>query len=552
VGAGALAYANSLAGPFLLDDGVTVVDNTHIRQLWPLSQVLFATRETPTAGRPLVNLSFAMNYAAGGLHVRGYHLVNIAIHLACALLLFGVVRRVLNGPTYRSRCAGTADDVALAATVLWLLHPLNSEAVDYLTQRTELMMGLFYIGTFYAMVRADDSPRPRLWRTVTVCACALGMACKETMVTVPIMIWLYDWRIRGESVRDTFRTRGHFYAALASTWMLLVALQWSGPRIHSAGWSAGIGVWTYLLNQAVMITRYLRLTVWPTGLVLAYGYPIPLTLRDVLPNAVIVFGLLVATLVALRLAPRLGFLLAWVVVTLAPTSSLVPIATEVGAERRMYVPLMALAVLAAVGVARVAQAIDRQCPRSTRRLGCACALTAVAATYGTETAGRNREYRSGLVMAQTVLARWPTPFAHFLLATELIGVGDRPAALPHLRVAVRDVPRAEMTLGEELAKAGQWDDAMAHLQAFVRLEPLMLEAVPARNLIGRLLTQRGQLEAAADQFRLVLQMDPAFVEAHGHLADALFAQGQFTEALSEYRQYLVAFRAMPRRRCASA
>ena len=143
-----------------------------------------------------------------------------------------------------------------------------------------------------------------------------------------------------------------------------------------------------------MITRYLRLTVWPTGLVLAYGYPIPLTLRDVLPNAVIVFGLLVATLVALRLAPRLGFLLVWVVVTLAPTSSLVPIATEVGAERRMYVPLMALAVLAAVGVARVAQAIDRQCPRSTRRLGSACALTAVvavAATYGTETAGRNRE-----------------------------------------------------------------------------------------------------------------------------------------------------------------
>jgi tetratricopeptide (TPR) repeat protein len=543
VGAGALAYASSLGGPFLFDDKVTVVDNTQIRQLWPLSQALFAARETPTAGRPLVNLSFAMNYAVGGLQVRGYHLVNIAIHLACALLLFGVVRRVLNGPAYRSEWAGMSDNVALVSAAFWLLHPLNSEAVDYLTQRTELMMGLFYIGTFYAMVRADDSSRPRLWRTVSVCACALGMACKETMVTAPIMVWLYDWRIRGDSVRETFRARWRFYAALASTWILLVALQWSGPRIHSAGWSAGISVWTYLLNQALMITRYLRLTVWPTGLVLAYGYPIPLTLRDVLPNAVTVFVLLVTTLVALRLTPRLGFLLAWVVVTLAPTSSFVPISTEVGAERRMYVPLMALAVLAALAVVRGARAIDRQYLRSTR-FGSGCALIAVIAvlaTYSYETATRNREYRSGLAMAETVLERWPTPYAHFLLATELIDVGDRGAALPHLRVAVHDVPRAEMTLGVELAKAGQRDEALAHLQAFVRLEPLMLEAVTARNLIGRLLADRSQLDAAVDQFRLVLQMDPAFVEAHGHLADALFAQGRFAEALSEYRQYLVVF-----------
>jgi tetratricopeptide (TPR) repeat protein len=539
-----MAYANSLAGPFLFDDRVTLVDNTQIRQLWPLSQALFASRETPTAGRPLVNLSFAMNYAMGGLQVRGYHLVNITIHLACALLLFGVVRRVLNGLTYRSRWAGMADGVAMAASALWLLHPLNSEAVDYLTQRTELMMGLFYIGMFYAMVRADDSRRPRLWQAASVCACALGMACKETMVTAPIMVWLYDWRIRGESVRDTFRTRWQFYAALASTWMLLVALQWSGPRIHSAGWSAGIGVWTYLLNEALMITRYLRLAVWPTGLVLAYGYPIPLTLREVLPNSAMIVGLLITTVVALRVTPRVGFLLAWVVVTLAPTSSIVPIATEVGAERRMYVPLMALAVLATVGVARAAQAIDRQSPRSTRRLGSVCALTAVivvAATYGVETAARNREYRSGLVMAQTLLARRPTGYAHFLLATELIGVGDHMAALPHLQLALRDVPRAEMTLGTELAKAGQRDDALAHLQAFVQLQPLILEAVPARNLMGRLLTERGQFAAAEDQFRLVLQMDPTFVEAHGHLADALFSQRRFAETISEYRQYLAAF-----------
>ena len=101
--AGALAYANALSGPFVLDDQDTIVVNEQIRQLWPPSVVLFPALELPVAGRPVVNVSFALNYAAGGLDVRGYHIVNIAIHIACALLLFGIVRRTLNLPSLRDR-----------------------------------------------------------------------------------------------------------------------------------------------------------------------------------------------------------------------------------------------------------------------------------------------------------------------------------------------------------------------------------------------------------------------------------------------------------------
>src|SRR3977135_4205509 len=83
--AGAVVYANALSGPFVLDDQDTIVMNEQIRQLWPPSVVLFPALELPAAGRPVVNLSFALNYALGGADVRGYHIVNIAIHIACAL-----------------------------------------------------------------------------------------------------------------------------------------------------------------------------------------------------------------------------------------------------------------------------------------------------------------------------------------------------------------------------------------------------------------------------------------------------------------------------------
>jgi tetratricopeptide (TPR) repeat protein len=296
------------------------------------------------------------------------------------------------------------------------------------------------------------------------------------------------------------------------------------------------------------------LTLWPADLVLGYGYPRPLTLGDVWPDALLVSALLGLTIASLRTA-RLGFLGAWFFVTLAPTSSVVPIATEVGAERRMYLPVMALILLVVLAIDWLTRHLPSLSGGATR-LGPGAAtpetpfgrlesvvwlviIATLATGCGLATRSRNREYQSGLTMAQTVLARWPTGYAHLLLASELISAGDHRAALGHLGEAVLDVPRAHYALGAELLQAGQWDAALEHLQAFVRQEPLMFEVVSARNQIGRILMRRRDFDGAAEQFRLVLQMRPSFSETHGHLADALVGAQRFPEAISEYQQYLM-------------
>ena len=118
------------------------------------SSVLFPERELPVAGRPVVNVSFAVNYAMGELNVRGYHIGNIAIHVLCAILLFAVLRRTLQLPAIPARLAERSTDLAFAVALIWAVHPLNSEVVDYITQRTESMMALFYLLTLYGSVRA--------------------------------------------------------------------------------------------------------------------------------------------------------------------------------------------------------------------------------------------------------------------------------------------------------------------------------------------------------------------------------------------------------------
>lgn len=498
IAAGVLVYWNSLSGAFLFDDENSILNNPQIRTVWPLSVPLSPPRDTPVAGRPIVNLSFAVNYALGGLDVRGYHIFNVAIHVLAALTLFGIVRRTFTQPRLADRVGAASTTLAFVCALIWMLHPLQTEAVNYLSERTESMMGLFYLLTLYCCIRAGgratgEGGRRKKWQVAAVSACAVGMACKESMVTAPVMVVLYDRIFVFDSFRTAFRVRRGLYGGLAATWLVLAWLMSSTPRT-SVGFGSDTTPWVYLLNQFELIVQYLRLTVWPRALVLDYGLPRALTLRDVLPNALFVMALGVAVLAALARRPRLGFPGAWFFITLAPTTSIVPIATEVGAERRMYLPLAGLVVLAVVAFSL----------RSRNRVAGSVAAVLVCSLLATGTFLRNREYESRLSIAQTIVDRRPSGRAHFLLGSELVGAGRHDEAMAELRASARDYPGAHFALGTELLAAGMVDAAIAELQAFLRLLPSHANAIPARDMLGRAYLAQGRLDEAVREFEVVL------------------------------------------------
>ena len=522
--AGLLAYANGLDGPFVFDDYTAIVQNPTIRRVLPLSASLSPPRDTPVAGRPLVNLSLAVNYAAGGLEPRGYHLANLAIHLLAALALCGVVRRTLELDGLHPGLRERARDLAFVSALIWMLHPLQSEVVNYATQRTTSMKGLALLITLYCSIRALGT-RPGRWTAAAVVSCAAGMACKESMVIAPILIVLFDRVFVYGSLREAVTRRRVLYAGLAASWIVLAALMAQAPRT-TVGFGGGISAWTYLLNQATVIVDYLRLIAWPRALVLDYGLPQPLTLREVLPQAVAVVLLGVLTLAALVRHPRAGFLGAWFFITLAPTSSVVPIVTEVGAERRMYLALAAVVVLAVCGgfVALAARRV------STTVAVAACAVVCVL--LGAGTVLRNSEYDSRLSLAETVVERRPHGRAYFRFGSLLLDAGRRTEAIEYFHRAKRaEFVGARFALGTEYLVDGDAASGARELSEFLARNPQHINAPAAREMLGRAFLAQGRLADAARELALVLRQQPNHDGAHQAMADVLLAENRVAEAL---------------------
>jgi len=517
---GFIVFWNSLPAPFTFDDDHAIVVNEQIRHL---STSLSRTEQgSPLAGRPLVSLTFAINYALGELNGRGYRLVNVAIHVVNALLLFGILRKHLD------------QHVAFAIALVWMVHPLVTEPVDYVSQRTELMMAMFFLLTLRFAQRAAGGAkrtRPPLeggstrWLWASVAACALGMACKETMVVAPIVVLLYDRTFVFGSFQEALRRRGGYYAALCATWLVLVVLLWSSPRGDSAGFTgASVSPWTYLLDQSVMIVRYLRLAVWPRGLVLDYGEPAQVTFSQVAPYPLAVAALVAGTVVAFVRNLPAGFLGAWFLLTLAPTSSIMPISTEVGAERRMYVPLMALVALVLAPVARALMA------RATLYL----LVVPVAVLLSLATYQRNAEYRSGLTLWQTVLDRWPPHArAHRNLAAELKLANRRDEEIYHLRAAVTDLPELRTVLGLELLALGRNMEAVDEFRIYLRDHP---RDADAWSNLGNALDALGRKDEALDAFRHAVDVDPNNGLSQRNLALQYLQKNDFDDAVAHARE----------------
>lgn len=498
------AYSNSLSGTFILDDWPSIVENPTIRRLSPIESVLNPPPSSLTVvGRPVANLTLALNYACGGLEVRGYHVVNLLVHILAGLTLYGIVRRTLSLPEMPASLQAGATPLALTVAALWTVHPLQTESVTYIVQRTESLVGLFYLLTLYAAIRSAGAGSPRaeqLWGASAVLACLCGMASKEVMVSAPILVGLYDRIFLCRTFQEVWQRRRWLYAGLGATWIVLgVLVVQSAGRGNSAGFGYGMTPWEYLRTQFGWITRYLVLTVWPHPLVLDYGAATADSWEEIVPYALIVVALFIGTLVALRRQPWIGLLGIWFFAILAPTSSIVPLFGQTAAEHRMYLPLAAVSVLLVVGGWILCGTIAQTSP-GVRKLAPALAASAVVA-LACRTWLRNRDYQSELQIWETVVAARPQNSRGF------IGRG----------VAWRNL--------------GKLDAAMADFETALALEPNNANGWCNKGLVHQL---RDELPAAVDDFTEALKLNPGNALAHYSRGLVHRSLGHLDEAIADY------------------
>jgi hypothetical protein len=426
----ALAYANSLHGPFIFDDPSSITGNATIRHLTDWRAILRTPHLTVTAeGRPVLNLTLALNYALGGSSVFGYHLFNLAVHLAAALTLFGLLRRI--GPKDAP--------IAAAIALVWAVHPLQTEAVTYTVQRAESLMGLFYWLTLYGLVRgAERSDAGRSgtgFAVLSVAACWLGMATKEDMVSAPLLALLLDRTFLAGSFLAALRRRGAYYGALVLSWGLLAYLIWStgGNRGGSVGFNLQqVEVYEYWLTQFPAVIYYLRSVFWPHPLIFEYGTFWIRHWGDFGWQALVVLGLIGATVWALWRRPAWGLAGAFFFALLAPTS-LAPGTTQMIVEHRMYLPLAA--VVAALGFAGA-----RWARRATLVAAGVCAACCLVLTWR-----RNEDYRDAIGLWQlTVRQRPDNVLAHTMLGQVLDEAGRTDEARAQFERALQLNPRFKL------------------------------------------------------------------------------------------------------------
>jgi tetratricopeptide (TPR) repeat protein len=552
---GCLAYANSLSGPFVFDDITTIQENPSIRNLWTAVSTTGVEPNGLTLrdyGRPILNLSFALNYAFGGRSVLGYHVVNLAIHCAAALILFGLVRRTLSTRRLKERWRSVALPLAFAAASLWVLHPLQTESVTYLYQRAESLMGMFYLAALYGLVRADQGggavgqgagglaeggavpvsvgiPR-RFWYLVSILSCFLGMASKQVMVTAPVMLLLYDRAFLSGDFRSALRARWGYYLGLGTSWILLdVLLRQSGPGIGGATVGFGIGIpwWKYTLTQPKALCTYLKLAVFPYPLVFEYGTRWAETFWEVLPYAVAIIGLLGISIVSVVRNRPAGFLAAWFFIILSPTSSFVPGETQLIVEHRMYLPLAAILVAAVLGLYAL--------------LGRRWIWFAVA--FGVEffalTHARNDDYRTAVSIWSDTVAKQPNNLrARNFLAAALNGEGRYAEAIPHYRRILSMLPDqvgVRVDLAKDLIRIGRPGEAVPEYEEVLKFAP---NEAGFHDSLGTAYALAGRRDEAIRQFRIAIGIYPLVSRTHFDLAVLLAGKGFRREAAGEFRETL--------------
>jgi Flp pilus assembly protein TadD len=538
-----LAYSNSFKGVFVFDDKVNIVDNTIVRSLWPPWSLLWTTSDTTgIAGRPFVKLSFAVNYAVSGEEVWSYHTVNLLIHILAALALFGVVNRALSTVPLAHRYGRSAGVISFTCALLWILHPLQTQSVTYLSQRCESLMGLFFLGTVYFAMRSWQSPKPRWWQLLAAVSCLLGAGTKEVIVAVPLIVLMIEVVLLQRTFLGAIRTSALLYAGLCFSICALVLLVISGGTVGTVPREEMVPALGYVLTQPEVIAHYLSLTIWPNALCLDYAWPV----ASPLPTLPYVFavGLVMAlTVVALLRRHPASLLGLWFFAILAPTS-LIPL-PDLAFEHRMYLPLAAVLLLITVG--------GFECHRFLRervsgwRQRAVTATTAVlilvaAIGLGWRTHLRNRDYHDSYVIWEKTVQQRPTN-ANALqnLARQMESRGRLPETITLLRRATLANPNhaaAHFYLARSLERFGETERAIDHYQKALQLKSLD----PGwHNELALLLKRNGRPGAAIEHYKQAIRLQPDTLESaalYFNLGSAYEALARDDDAIGCYQRAL--------------
>lgn len=525
--AGIAVYSNHFENPFVFDDKHTIEESFNVRQLPDVVAAMGAPGGSCVSGRPLAALSLAANFSlakaltGNGLDVVGYHVFNLLAHLAAAVCLLLLARRLLA----RYIEDRTAEGLALAIAALWVVHPLHTAAIDHVSYRNETMAAFFYLATWLAADHALCAERSWKWPVVAAVLCTLGMMCKEVMVSAPIVVLLWDRARSSGTFREGFRRHWRLHAPLAATWGVLAWSLAGADRGEFVGFGAqGVTGWSWLLTQSEVLLRYLRLVFWPSPLVLdASDWPVAASLGEVWPSALVAAALFAAAAWTTWRRKPLGVVALAIFAVLAPTSSVIPITGAVVGEHRMVLPLAGVLALLLLGAHRVLRRVPGAATGG--------ALLAAVLALGVVTFQRNADYHSLLSIWQDTLDKRPNntrAYEHLCDQYKADGRLDLAEEAYRKSLAIDpDQAKASYNLGLLLAGTSRMDEAQERFRRALELDP---EITTEAFLVGWAAFLMGRVQSGLHNMRSAQTVSPELADDPRFAAACLRMAGAYAVA----------------------
>ena len=540
-----LTFLPGLEGAFLdWDDRENFLHNPHFRGLGPAQLRWMLTTGLLGHWMPLTWLSLAVDWTIWGLNPFGYHLTSLGLHAICAVLVYLLARRlfVLTVP----RVAPTAHALGAAvAALLFAIHPLRVESVVWITERRDVLAGVFFLGAVLAYLgrwNPDGTarPRPRLRYLAALGLFAAALLSKAMSVSLPVVLLIldiYPLRRLSANPRDWLRPDAR-RVWLEKAPLLLLSV---GATVNAIVINSGTGNLTSMervgLLDRVAISLYsLAFYPWktlvPVGLSPMYELPHPLEpwRWPFVVAALAVAGISAASIALARRWPALAAAWAAYVVMTLPVAGLVQNGFQIAADRYTYLPCVPWALLAGGGLLTLARG-------RPRLLIPAVALSALLITVLATLSWRQTQiWRDTETLWRHALSVAPSAVAHANLGLTLAQHDQAAVAIPHYHAALAIQPRypeAWNNLGLAQIEGGDLAGAERSLREAIRLKPRFSEAW---SNLGLVLARRGETAPAVAAYHEALRLRPDNADAHGNLGATLDAQGQGEEALVHLRE----------------
>jgi protein O-mannosyl-transferase len=546
---GMLAFLPGLDGAFLdWDDRENFLHNPHYRGLGPTKVHWMFTSGLLGHWIPLTWLSLALDWHVWGMDPFGYHLTSLLLHGLAAALFYLVARRLLEAARPHPGDAALTVGAAVAA-LLFAIHPLRAESVAWITERRDVLAGVFFLGATLAYLgrwTPGGAPHPRggLRYLASLALFVGALGSKSMTVTLPAVLLILDvYPLRrlgpaaggwiGGAARRVWLEKAPFVLLGGAAAAIVISIN---RDLGNLAPMDRIGILDRLAISAYSLVFYLWKTVVPLGLSPMYELPDPIEPWR-WPFVGSALAIVAVTAVAIALARRRPALLAaWAAYVLMalPVAGLVQNGFQIAADRYTYLPCLPWALLAGGGVASL---VRGDSSRRTRLVPVGAAL-AVAAfiLLGTMTWQQTRVWHDTETLWRRALAIAPSSVAHSNLGLTLARGGNAEAAIPHYREAIRLRPsyaEAWSNLGLAQAQRGDLPGAATSLQEAIRLKP---RYSAAWSNLGIVRAKQGQSGEAIAAYREALRLQPNNAEAHGNLGATLDGQGQGEEALRHLQE----------------